>query len=71
MWHVGSNINVHLWRSTVEIILNISMLVLTKTRKSKDLGIIYLVRAQNFLENQHCLPSDRNTQMCVSGGKKC
>ena len=37
MWHVGSNVNVHLWPSTVEIIRNISMLVLTKTRKSKDL----------------------------------
>ena len=34
-------------------------------------GIIYLLRSQNFPKNQHFLPPDTHTFMCVSGGKKC
>ena len=33
------------------------------------LGIIHLVRTQNFPENQHFLPLDTHTYVCLSEGK--
>ena len=35
------------------------------------MGIIHLLRLQNFLKNQHFLPPDTLTHVCVSMGKKC
>ena len=35
-----------------------------------SLGIIYLVRTQNFQKNWHFLPDDTQMYMCVSGGQK-
>ena len=35
------------------------------------LGVIYLVHLQDFPKNQHFLPPDTYTYVCVSGGKKC
>ena len=35
------------------------------------LGIIHLVRTQDFPENFCFLPPDMHTYVCVSGGKKC
>ena len=34
-----------------------------------DLGIIDLVRTQNFPKNKHFLPPDMYMYVCVSGGK--
>ena len=34
-------------------------------------GVIHLVRTQNFPKNQHFLPPDMHTYVCVSWGKKC
>ena len=34
----------------------------------KPLGIINFVRSRNFLKNQHFLPPDMQTYVCVSGG---
>ena len=40
--------------------------------KSKQwIGIIHLVRMQNFPENQHFLPRDTHTYVRVSKDKKC
>ena len=33
------------------------------------LGVVHLVRTQNFPKNQHFLPPDTHTYVCVSGGK--
>ena len=35
------------------------------------LGIIHLLRLQNFPKKEHFLPPDTNTFVCVSEGKKC
>ena len=35
------------------------------------IGIVHLVRTQNFPKNQHFLSPDKRTYVCVSGGKKC
>ena len=34
-------------------------------------GTIHLVSTENFPKNQHFLPSDTHTYVCISGGKKC
>ena len=39
--------------------------------KATILGIIHLVRTQDFPENFYFLPPDMHTYVCVSGGKKC
>ena len=33
-------------------------------------SVIYLVRTQNFPQNEHFLPPDTHTYICISGGKK-
>ena len=35
------------------------------------MGIISLVPTQNFLKNQHTIPPDTHTYVCVSGYKMC
>ena len=35
------------------------------------LGIIHIVRRQNFPKNKHFLPSDTHTYVYLLGGKKC
>ena len=37
----------------------------------EELRVIHLVRTQNFPKNEHFLPPDTHTYLCVSGDKKC
>ena len=41
------------------------------TINQRNLGIIHLVRTQNFPKNDYFVPPNTPTYMCVSWGKKC
>ena len=41
------------------------------TRKEQHIGIIHLVRTQNFPKHLHFLTPDTHTLVFVSGVKKC
>ena len=41
------------------------------TNFDKKLGIIHLVRTQNFQKNLHFLPPDTDMYVYVTGGNKC
>ena len=54
-------------------IYNVSLSGLGPSQKTHVfiIGITHLVRTQHFQKNQHFLPADMHTYLCVSGVKKC